>query len=89
MAAQVSVRVDLFRLLGDEDRLRLLALCAAEELTVVVLANTGTARVDALERTLARLVLGIPEPEGDVAGGPPKAEPSKPEPKPEPPKTSG
>ncbi|MFT3695129.1 MAG: methyltransferase domain-containing protein [Kofleriaceae bacterium] len=28
------VRADLFRLLGDEDRLRLLALCAEEELTV-------------------------------------------------------
>lgn len=27
-------RAELFRLLGDEDRLRLLALCAAEELTV-------------------------------------------------------
>src|SRR5687768_7597531 len=31
-------RADLFRLLGDEDRLRLLALCAAEELTVGELA---------------------------------------------------
>src|SRR5688500_4698446 len=31
-------RVDLFRLLGDEDRLRLLALCAVEELTVGELA---------------------------------------------------
>jgi DNA-binding transcriptional ArsR family regulator len=30
---------DLFRLLGDEDRLRLLALCAAEELTVGELAD--------------------------------------------------
>jgi ArsR family transcriptional regulator len=29
-----SARAELFRLLGDEDRLRLLALCAAEELTV-------------------------------------------------------
>src|SRR3984885_7451987 len=34
-----SVRADLFRLLGDEDRLRLLALCAAEELTVGELAT--------------------------------------------------
>ncbi len=36
--AAASARVDLFRLLGDEDRLRLLALCAAEELTVGELA---------------------------------------------------
>jgi ArsR family transcriptional regulator len=34
----VSGRADLFRLLGDEDRLRLLALCAEEELTVGELA---------------------------------------------------
>jgi SAM-dependent methyltransferase len=34
-----SVRADLFRLLGDEDRLRLLALCTEEELTVGELAN--------------------------------------------------
>lgn len=34
-----SVRADLFRVLGDEDRLRLLALCAEEELTVGELAN--------------------------------------------------
>ncbi|CAN5218628.1 metalloregulator ArsR/SmtB family transcription factor [soil metagenome] len=33
-----TVRADLFRLLGDEDRLRLLALCAEEELTVGELA---------------------------------------------------
>lgn len=32
-------RADLFRLLGDEDRLRLLALCAEEELTVGELAT--------------------------------------------------
>jgi len=32
-AAAASARADLFRLLGDEDRLRLLALCDAEELT--------------------------------------------------------
>jgi len=32
-------RADLFRLLGDEDRLRLLALCSAEELTVGELAT--------------------------------------------------
>lgn len=32
-------RADLFRLLGDEDRLRLLALCAEEELTVGELAS--------------------------------------------------
>src|SRR5580698_8040775 len=34
-----STRADLFRLLGDEDRLRLLALCAEEELTVGELAQ--------------------------------------------------
>jgi DNA-binding transcriptional ArsR family regulator len=34
LAAAPLPRADLFRLLGDEDRLRLLALCAAEELTV-------------------------------------------------------
>jgi len=34
-----SVRADLFRLLGDEDRLRLLALCAEDELTVGELAQ--------------------------------------------------
>lgn len=34
----VAARADLFRLLGDEDRLRLLALCAEEELTVGELA---------------------------------------------------
>jgi ArsR family transcriptional regulator len=38
-AAELSARADLFRLLGDEDRLRLLALCAAEELTVGELAT--------------------------------------------------
>lgn len=32
-------RADLFRLLGDEDRLRVLALCATEELTVGELAT--------------------------------------------------
>lgn len=35
----LSGRADLFRLLGDEDRLRLLALCAEEELTVGELAQ--------------------------------------------------
>lgn len=35
----VMARVDLFRLLGDEDRLRLLALCAENELTVGELAT--------------------------------------------------
>lgn len=35
----LSARVDLFRLLGDADRLRLLALCAEEELTVGELAS--------------------------------------------------
>jgi SAM-dependent methyltransferase len=35
----VPARADLFRLLGDEDRLRLLALCAEEELTVGELAT--------------------------------------------------
>lgn len=34
-----AARADLFRLLGDEDRLRLLALCAEEELTVGELAQ--------------------------------------------------
>jgi ArsR family transcriptional regulator len=35
----LAARADLFRLLGDEDRLRLLALCAEEELTVGELAQ--------------------------------------------------
>jgi ArsR family transcriptional regulator len=35
----LSTRADLFRLLGDEDRLRLLALCSEEELTVGELAS--------------------------------------------------
>jgi DNA-binding transcriptional ArsR family regulator len=39
LAKQPSNRADLFRLLGDEERLRLLALCAAEELTVGELAT--------------------------------------------------
>src|SRR5688572_15495829 len=39
MNLAVSRRADLFRLLGDEDRLRLLALCAEEELTVGELAT--------------------------------------------------
>ena len=34
-----SPRADLFRILGDEDRLRLLALCSSEELTVGELAT--------------------------------------------------
>ena len=38
MLPSPALRADLFRLLGDEDRLRLLALCAAEELTVGELA---------------------------------------------------
>jgi ArsR family transcriptional regulator len=38
LAEAPTSRADLFRLLGDEDRLRLLALCAAEELTVGELA---------------------------------------------------
>jgi SAM-dependent methyltransferase len=38
MSLAVSPRADLFRLLGDEGRLRLLALCAEEELTVGELA---------------------------------------------------
>lgn len=38
MFVQLAPRADLFRLLGDEDRLRLLALCAREELTVGELA---------------------------------------------------
>jgi ArsR family transcriptional regulator len=36
---QQQTRADLFRLLGDEDRLRLFALCAEEELTVGELAE--------------------------------------------------
>ena len=39
MVVQLAARADLFRLLGDEDRLRLLALCAEEELTVGELAT--------------------------------------------------
>ena len=39
MLASVAPRADLFRLLGDESRLRLLALCAEEELTVGELAT--------------------------------------------------
>ena len=39
LAEAPTSRADLFRLLGDEDRLRLLALCAAEELTVGELAT--------------------------------------------------
>src|SRR5450631_147451 len=38
-AAAAFARADLFRLLGDEDRLRLLALCDSEELTVGELAS--------------------------------------------------
>ena len=34
----LAPRADLFRLLGDEDRLRLLALCSEDELTVGELA---------------------------------------------------
>ena len=37
-SATASARAELFRLLGDEDRLRLLALCDADELTVGELA---------------------------------------------------
>jgi SAM-dependent methyltransferase len=39
LATPPASRAELFRLLGDEDRLRLLALCAAEELTVGELAT--------------------------------------------------
>lgn len=39
LPAVASPRADLFRLLGDEDRLRLLALCGEEELTVGELAT--------------------------------------------------
>ncbi|MCC7111133.1 MAG: methyltransferase domain-containing protein [Deltaproteobacteria bacterium] len=39
MSAAASARLELFRLLGDEDRVRLLALCAAEELAVSELAQ--------------------------------------------------
>ncbi|MEZ4364855.1 MAG: methyltransferase domain-containing protein [Kofleriaceae bacterium] len=39
MLASSPSRADLFRLLGDEDRLRLLALCEGEELTVGELAT--------------------------------------------------
>jgi DNA-binding transcriptional ArsR family regulator len=38
-ASPLTSRADLFRLLGDEDRLRLLALCELEELTVGELAT--------------------------------------------------
>jgi ArsR family transcriptional regulator len=36
---QAAARADLFRILGDEDRLRLLALCSVEELSVGELAS--------------------------------------------------
>jgi ArsR family transcriptional regulator len=39
VALAIAPRADLFRLLGDESRLRLLALCAEEELTVGELAT--------------------------------------------------
>jgi DNA-binding transcriptional ArsR family regulator len=39
LATPLPTRADLFRLLGDEGRLRLLALCATEELTVGELAT--------------------------------------------------
>lgn len=42
MNLAASPRADLFRLLGDEDRLRLLALCAEDELTVGELATLLT-----------------------------------------------
>src|SRR5687767_16037245 len=38
LASPPATRAELFRLLGDEDRLRLLALCSEEELTVGELA---------------------------------------------------
>jgi CubicO group peptidase (beta-lactamase class C family) len=56
-----------------------LAYYPADELIVVVLGNTGRANVDALERTLARLVLGIPEPEPE-APKPDAGEPDPPKP---------
>jgi DNA-binding transcriptional ArsR family regulator len=39
VSRKAKTRADLFRLLGDEDRLRLLALCDADELTVGELAE--------------------------------------------------
>jgi ArsR family transcriptional regulator len=39
VSRKAETRADLFRLLGDEDRLRLLALCDADELTVGELAE--------------------------------------------------
>jgi CubicO group peptidase (beta-lactamase class C family) len=87
MAGELSGRAKIAHGGGINGFRSQLAYYPAEELIVVVLANTGTARVDALERTLARLVLGIPEPEGDDAG-PPQAKPEQPKsetPKPEPP----
>ncbi len=39
VSRNATTRADLFRLLGDEDRLRLLALCDADELTVGELAE--------------------------------------------------
>jgi len=42
MPSSTHARAELFRLLGDEDRLRLLALCGAEELTVGELATLLT-----------------------------------------------
>ena len=55
-----SSRVDLFRLLGDEDRLRLLALCAEEELTVGELATLlGESQPQVTKKTQPLRELGL------------------------------
>ena len=53
MQTAEAPRVELFRLLGDEDRLRLLALCAQEELAVGELADVVALP---LRRCLGRLL---------------------------------
>lgn len=52
---QTQTRADLFRLLGDEDRLRLFALCAEEELTISELAELLTESQPQVSRKLQPL----------------------------------
>jgi SAM-dependent methyltransferase len=60
MNLAVSPRADLFRLLGDEDRLRLLALCAEEELTVGELATlTGESQPQVTKKSQPRREAGL------------------------------
>ena len=61
-------RVEMFRLLGDEDRLRLLALCAEEELTVgaghvVVVPAQTPHRFEAVGDEVLRVVSVHPSPQ--------------------------